>query len=52
MKNIAARKGKNFRLRQMEGGSWGGKGEEIAIGGGASDTTILPIQIFQEVKNV
>ena len=50
LKNIAARKGKNFRLRQMEGGGFEGKGEEIEIGSGTSDTTVLPVQIFQEVK--
>ena len=34
----------------MEGGGFEGKGEEIEIGSGTSDTTVLPVQIFQEVK--
>ena len=51
IQTIIERKGeKRFWLRLMEGGGSKGIGEEICIGETKEEATILPLQVFQEVK--
>ena len=51
IQTIIERKGeKRFLLRLMEGGGSKGMGEEICMGETKEEATILPLQVFQEVK--
>ena len=51
IQTIIERKGeKSFRLKLMEGGGSKGMGEEICMGERKEEATILPLQVFQEVK--
>ena len=50
LSRIAERKGVKFRLKQMEGGGMSGEGKEVTVGAAPVCETILPIEVFQEVK--
>ena len=47
---IIVRKGDRLRMKQMDGGGVGGMGKEITVGAKNHETTVLPIELFQEIK--
>ena len=50
LSRIAMRKGAKFRLKQMEGGGVSGQGKEVTVGAAPEPDSIMPIEVFQEVK--
>ena len=48
--NIALRKGLKFRLKQMQGGGIEGRGKEFSVGEQTNSSTVLPIEVFKEIK--
>ena len=44
------RKGAKFRLKQMDGGGVSGQGKEVTVGAALEPDSIMPIEVFQEVK--
>ena len=50
LNRIAERKGDKFRLKLMGGGGVCGQGKEVTIGEQKKNETILPIEVFQEIK--
>ena len=50
LSRIAMRKGAKFRQKQMEGGGVCGHGKEVVVGAAPEPDSIMPIEVFQEVK--
>ena len=50
LNRIAERKGHKFRLRGIDGGGVAGSSKEVEIGNKQESVSILPIEIFQEIK--
>ena len=50
LSRIAMRKGAKFRRKQMEGGGVSGQGKEVTVGAAPEPDSIMPIEVFQEVK--
>ena len=50
LSRIAERKGAKFRLKLMEGGGVFGQGKDVRIGPQEKNVSIMPIEVFQEIK--
>ena len=50
LNRIAERKGHKFCLRGIDGGGVAGSSKEVEIGTKQESVSILPIEIFQEIK--
>ena len=48
--NIALWKGLKFWLKQMQGGKIEGRGKEFSVGEQTNSSTVLPIEVFKEIK--
>ena len=50
LSRIAERKGAKFRLKLLEGGGVSGQGKDVRIGLQEKNVSIMPIEVFQEIK--
>ena len=50
LKKIVERKGNNFHLKLLESGGKEGCSNEVTVGTSQESVTVLPIEVFQEIK--